>query len=311
MTDWIGGYEQLTEMQTVGSGSARWCIAQKNGQRFFVKEFLSPVYPFENSEPALAERKRKRCKEFEGQKQRLYTALNCVIGETLVPVLDFFRHEGKYYAVSEEVPHPYKNGEEVGQLSIRETREALYLLAQCLQRLHVQGIVHADLKPEHLQFTGTAGNYNLRLIDLDSGFLEDEPPTEQREIEGDPVYLAPETFLCLMGEKITLTSKVDTFALGILIHRLWTGKLPIFDTQKYTYLYEASLMDGEIRLLPTLPVAYRFCVQQMLRREPDERPSDEEVVQLLSAPKEEPAPLAKSGEDIGPINGLSRFMKKK
>ena len=309
MTNWIGEYEQLTEMQTVGSGSARWCIARRMGERFFVKEFLSPVYPSEDRPSALTRKQRKRCETFEGQKKRLYAALACVIGETLVPVLDFFRHEGRYYAISEEVPRPHVTGETAGHLSPKETRRLLYSLALCLQRLHTQGVVHADLKPEHLMLLGEAGHYDLRLIDLDSGFLEDEPPVEQKEIEGDPVYLAPETFLCLMGEKATLSSKVDTFALGILIHRMWTGELPVFDTEQYTYVYEAALSGGDIRLLPTLPLAYRSYVQQMLLKNPADRPKDEDIVRMLSVSKTDQSAGFVMGSNL-PLNGLSRFMKK-
>ncbi len=309
MATWIGGYEQLTPMQTAGSGSARWCIAKRYGQRFFVKEFLSPVYPFADRETPLILKQKERCQAFEAQKQRLYAALSCVIGDTLVSVLDFFRYEGRYYAISEEVPEPHTNGEAVPPLSLRETRELLSTLAECLQRLHAQGIVHADLKPEHVLLIGGKGNYQLRLIDLDSGFLAEEPPQEQRDIEGDPVYLAPETFLRLTGEPVALTSKIDTFALGILIHRLWTGELPGIDTSRYTYLYEAALAEAEIRLSPALPLAYRFPVQQMLRKDPKARPSDEEIVRLLAAPKGDTA-LGLKGEDA-PLNGLSRFMKRK
>lgn len=306
----IGVYEQLTPMRTVGSGSARWCIVRREGQRFFLKEFLSPVYPAEGKQTPLAVKQRSRCEAFEEQKHRLYTALSCVIGETLVPVIDFFRHEGRYYAVSEEVPRPHISAEEVSGLSQREKRGLLYALAECLQRLHTQGVVHADLKPEHLLLLGGAGQYRLRLIDLDSGFLEEDPPTEQREIEGDPVYLAPETFLRLMGEDVPLTGKLDTFAFGILIHRLWTGELPFMNRSRFAYLYEAVLAGAEVRLSPVLPLAYRLLVQRMLRKEPEERPEDAEIVRLLSSPKGEGSPPASAAED-GPLNGLSRFMKKR
>jgi len=309
MTNWIGEYEALTEMKTVGSGSARWCIATRYGKHFFVKEFLSPVYPSANRDSALAKIQRTRCEVFEQQKKRLYAALSCVIGDTLVPVVDFFLHSNRYYAISEEVPKPNVNGEDVGRLSHKEMRGLFQTLAECLGRLHAQGIVHADLKPEHLLLVGESGNYSLRLIDLDSGFLEDDPPKELKEIEGDPVYLAPETFLRLTGESVPLTSGVDTFALGILIHRLWAGELPAIDLEKHTYLYEAALMGGEIRLSPALPLAYRLCVQRMLRKDPNQRPSDEEIIQLLAAPQGKPFQLKQDEMDT-PLNGLSRLMKK-
>ena len=102
MSGLIGGYRPLTPLRTVGSGSARWCIAARGPEKYFLKQFLSPVYPADPSTP-LGQRQRERCEAFEGQKQRLYAALSCVIGDTLVPVLDFFRFERRYYAASEAV----------------------------------------------------------------------------------------------------------------------------------------------------------------------------------------------------------------
>ena len=309
----IGGYELHTSWKTAGSGSARWCIAHRDGQRYFVKEFLSPVYPIGDMRPELAEKRRKRCEEFEGKKRRMYFALSCVIGDTLVPVLDFFRYQGRCYAVSEEVPKPYVNGEEVRDLPPKAIRELLYALAECLRRIHDQGMIHADIKPEHLLLTGEPGSYRLRLIDLDSGFLAEEPPEEGEDIEGDPVYMTPEVYLRITGRSIPLNAKLDTFALGILIHQMWTGKLPEYERKKYTYVFQAALDGGEIRLSPELPLAYHFLVQRMLRKEPADRPDDSEIVRMLASTRPEgsfPAFQIKKAGKHGQINELSSFFKK-
>lgn len=302
----IGGYEQATDWRTVGSGSARWCIVRQGSQRFFLKEFLKPVYPAAREDAPLTVKQRERCQAFEGGKNRLYAALSCVIGDTLVPVLDFFREGSRYYALSEEVPNPFCTAEDVPRLSMRARRELLYTLAVCLQRLHVQGVVHADLKPEHLLLRKTEDGYRLRLIDMDSGFLESEPPAQEQEMEGDPVYLAPETFLHLMGEPVRLNHRVDTFAMGMIIHRLWTGELPKFDRERFAYLYEASLEGAEIRLASELPLAYRFPVQRMLRADPEERPSDAEIVRLLAEVRNE---MVEPPHGDAPVNEMMRLFK--
>ena len=147
--------------------------------------------------------------------------------------------------------------------------------------------------------------YRIRLIDLDSGFLKDDPPQNQRDLEGDPVYLSPEAFLYMAGQDAPLGPKLDTFAFGALIHRVWTGDLPGFDHAKYTYLYEAALDGGDIALSPTLPVKLRDAVLRMLDPKPDNRPEDAEVTNLLSISPEDDRPP----QDARPLNGLSRFMK--
>ena len=116
----IGAYELLTPLQTAGSGSARWCIARRGQRRFFLKEFLSPVYPAENANPVLRE---KQLARFEEKKRRLYSAMSCVIGDTLVPVTDFFRFGLHYYAVSEEIPEPRLTGESAVETLPMEDRE--------------------------------------------------------------------------------------------------------------------------------------------------------------------------------------------
>lgn len=300
----IGAYEPLTPLQTAGSGSARWCIAQRGTRRFFLKEFLSPVYPAENTNAVLREKQMARCRRFEEKKRRLYSAMSCVIGDTLVPVTDFFRFGLHYYAVSEEIPEPRLTGESsVETLSREEKREILLSLALCLQRLHLQGIVHADLKPEHVLLRKGALGYEARLIDLDSGFLTEEPPAPGSETEGDPVYLAPEAFLRMTGEAADIGPAIDTFAFGAILHRLWTGALPETDAP---YLYEAALEQRPIRISAQLPPAYGRAVRRMLDAEPSHRPSDGELVRLFAQPfeKDEKPPL--TGEAL---NGLSRFFR--
>lgn len=302
MSEWIGEYKCITPMRTVGSGSARWCIASRGLERFFLKEFLSPVYPAKLG-TELSRKQQLRCEQFEDQKQRLYAAISCVIGDTLVPVIDFLRYENHYYAVSELVTDSHITAEDAKDLTDDEKRQLLFDLALCLQRLHTQGIVHADLKPDHVLLIRVPYGFQVKLIDLDSGFLADEPPAHERDMEGDPVYLAPEVFLRMTGQKAELGTMVDTFAFGAMIHRIWTGELPSFDREKYSYLYEAALDGGAIRLSERLPQAYHRTVRSMLSADPQARPSDARVAALFEKDEEESTGTAVY------VNGLSRLMK--
>lgn len=302
----IGEYSPVTPLETAGSGSARWCIAMRGGQRYFLKQFLSPVYP-SSGDSLLKERQRERCRQFEARKQRLYTAMSCVIGETLVPVLDFFRFDGHYYAVSEEVVTKV-NGESPLNLTETEKRQVLLNMALCLQRLHMQGIIHADLKPEHMLLMPCGWGYQVRLIDLDSGFLMDDPPPVGSGLEGDPVYLAPEAFLRMAGQDVSMTAAVDSFAFGAIIHRVWAGEMPGFDREKYTYLYEAVLDGAQPVVSDSLPLKLGQLVQRLLQGEPSARPDDAECVRTLSSGMEGIAGKRFENDDE-PLNGLSRFMR--
>lgn len=299
MATTYGGYEPLTPFTTAGSGSARWCFVCKGGREFLLKEFLSPLNPAPEMvmAPELRRRRFQRSQRFEEQKKRLYSALYAIHNDTLVPVVDFFRSDGKYYAVSERVKPPYLTGAQLLELPQEAALECLRQLTRCLMLLRDQGIVHADLKPEHLLLTPKRdGRDLLRLIDFDSGFFEDDPPGNEREIAGDPVYLAPETFLCMVGRPMPITHKADVFALGILVHMLLTGELPRFDA-RYAYVYEAVLDGGVLALSPKLPVGLRPVVSAMLLPDAQERPLYEELLAALS-PTEERIPLAAALEAV-------------
>ena len=300
MRDTIGGYRCLTPMQTAGSGSAHWCMAMRGLERYFLKEFLAPVYPV-NADTVIGRRQMERCLRFEQKKQRLYSAASCVIGNVLVPVIDFFRENGHYYAVSEAAPDGCPTAEAAMRMTEKEKKKLLYELSLCLQRLHAQEIVHADLKPEHIFLMPQDGVWKPRLIDLDSGFLLDDPPQSEQELEGDPAYLAPEMFLYMVQHTVRPDAAVDTFAFGAIIHQIWSGALPGFDHEHYHYLYEAALDGAEIHL--KLPAEWKTTVQRMLNARPEDRPSDAEVTLLFTEP-------SSASERAQPArNGLSRLMK--
>lgn len=285
----IGGYECETPFMTAGSGGARWCVARMDGARYFLKQFLTPVQPPPTStaSAALHDKRMRRCEAFERRKRALYAALRCVLGDCVVSVQDFFAFEGRYYAASEYIPTPFETFDTVGQVPPETARELLFSLALCLGSLHAQGVVHADLKPEHVLLTREGGGYRVRLIDFDSGFLESDPPTEPRDIEGDPVYLAPETYLRMTGEAAPLTRQVDTFAFVAIAHRLWTGSLPTPANPSQTYLYEAALTDSGVNVSDELPPAYHWLIRKGLSGMAEDRPTDALLQRLLAPPADE------------------------
>lgn len=299
MSDVIGGYRLLTAMQTTGSGSARWCMVRRGLERFFLKEFLSPVYPVRPDTP-IGQKQLERCLRFEERKQQLYTSASCVLGDVLVPVVDFFREKGHYYAVSEAAPDGHMTAERAVYLPDEEKQQLLYDLAVGLQRLHAQGIVHADLKPEHVLLIPQDRGWKTRLIDLDSGFLTDDPPRTAQELEGDPAYLAPETFLCMAGEAVLPGTAADVFAFAAVIHQIWTGSQPEYDHERYHYLYEAALDGGEVLL--DVPEKWQDTMKRMLSADPAARPCDAEIAALF-APERRVLPAARAR------NGLSGLMK--
>lgn len=279
----IGDYELTSPFFTAGSGNARWCIAVKDGKQYFLKQFLAPVQPVQTTETPTVQilERRQRCAAFERRKLSLYDALTRMQGDCIVRVLDFFVHDGHYFTASEYINPTHQTFETFRPAQLQTKLEYLCSLAECLRILHMCGVVHADLKPEHIIVENYKHTLRVRLIDFDSGFLETSPPNMQSGMEVDPVYMSPEAYLLITGKSIKLNRKLDTFAFGILMHQMLAGDLPEFDKSKYAYLYACVLDRGEVLLSQTLKREHASLIRRMLRNNPAFRPGDRAICKAL------------------------------
>ncbi|MFH1512401.1 MAG: protein kinase [Bacillota bacterium] len=278
----IGDYELTSPFVTAGSGNARWCVAIKDGKRYFLKQFLAPVQPVQTTVTATqpVQKRRSRCAAFERRKRALYDALLRIRADCIVHVEDFFVHDGHYFAASEWIDPSHPTFETVHQMQPQTVCKLLYSLAECLRTLHRHGVVHADLKPEHI-IVGEDWTHGVRLIDFDAGFLETSPTDLGGNIEVDPAYLSPEAYLLMTGKTVKLNRKLDTFALGIVMHQALTGEMPRFDKEKFAYLYACVLDGGWVALSPKLQPGHRLLIRRMLRKNPAFRPSDRMICKAL------------------------------
>lgn len=289
--DVIHGYTMTQPFSCQDAGTCMWGYCEKDGHGFFIKKFLQPKYPADTNgfSEAILERKKRMCEDFYVQKQRFYTALSRCATGNLVFVRDFFREGSSYYAVSEKMPVGGISPDRVRTLDLNQKMTLLREILFSISRLHAQHIIHADIKPDNFLLKQTKKGYcTAKIIDFDAGFFEDEPP---REIQGDPVYLAPETFLAMDGEPVKLTTKLDIFALGILFHQYLTGELPGIPEDNQ-YIFEAVLDGATLTFSPDLSLELSGMIRRMLSRNPDCRPSASELFAMLApAVPPEPEPV--------------------
>ena len=152
----------------------------------------------------------------------------------------------------------------------------------CLGRLHQRGIVHADIKLDNILFRRLpSGKVTGKLIDFDNCFWEKQPPRPDEEIHGDLVYMAPETFVMMQNEAGTIDRAIDVFALGIVFHQIFTGKLPVFDTTKYDYPFEAVLDGAKLGISEVIPDQWRQLIARMTEAIPERRIGLEEAEAIL------------------------------
>ena len=88
----LNEYKLLTPLQNKNAGFSRWAYAARFGEEYFIKEFMNPVYPDEESlSETLRNSKIKSCEYFEAKKLNLYKRINDVSDGNLVRVFEFFR----------------------------------------------------------------------------------------------------------------------------------------------------------------------------------------------------------------------------
>ncbi len=276
----IGEYTCTTPFVTAGSGNARWCVALKDEKQYFLKQFLAPVQPVQTTAAPTRQvsLRRQKCAAFETRKLHLYDALKKVSSDYVVHVDDFFVRDGHYYAASAYLGTDYQTLDDFRNEPISTKLKILASLSDSLRALHAVGIVHADLKPEHIVIEGNADSYRVRLIDFDSGFAEVAPPEAGRELAIDPVYLSPEAYRMISGHNVRLNRKADTFALGLLVHQTLAGKLPGFDRNHYSYPYAAVLDGAKLALSNEIREPLRVLILKLLKKHPAFRPGDDTIV---------------------------------
>lgn len=283
----IRDYQLITQLTNKNSGNGLWAFATKDGREYFIKQFLSPVCPREGCGiPAdIIARKRKEGEKFYQKMTRLYYAVNKSATGNIVTIDAFFFEDTKYYITTQRIDTANLEMKQIASKDNDVKIVLMKVITHSLASLHANGVVHADLKPSNILIkettsgSGKSKSLTAKLIDFDSSYLEREREKDDR-IEGDVVYLAPETLLADQGEDVKLTTKVDVFALGLLFHQYYTGDLPRFSTE-YSYAHEAVL-DGRTLFLDTrLPADLKDLIASMLECDPAKRPTTQEVFETL------------------------------
>lgn len=289
----LNGYRLSEALSTQNAGFCRWGFCVKNGHEFFIKEFLSPVYPSADSElsPKVIERKQRLCDTFFAEKKAFYVTLaKCRTGNNVVAE-DFFRCGSKFYMVTDKIDGVGSDPRIVSRISDDKKVLLLRSILYSVAAFHEAGIIHADIKPDNLLLKKTARScFTAKIIDFDSGFLANKVPSD---VQGDFLYLSPEVFRRMNDPAEEITEKIDIFALGILFHQYWTGALPGIDPQ-YHYVFEAVQDGSAISIDPGIPEPVRSMIAEMLRLDPKERPSARSLLERFAAtdaPCAEDAPV--------------------
>ncbi len=220
--------------------------------------------------------------------------------QSLVKVLDFALHEGKWPLIAMELISGETLADRIDRLGPIETDEALSIfkkVAEGLAYIHLKGLVHKDLKPGNIMLAKGSdsegadekaiGKSEADVKILDFGISQfnqygaiSQPRTT--EIIGSPCYMSPEEWL-----SGAITPRADLYALGCSLYEALTGHAP----------YEAVNID-DIReqhinapyqglttnsINPHHSIELELLLKNLLAKDADERPhSAQEVINSLS-----------------------------
>lgn len=290
----LGNYQLIGELSSQNSGYSVWGFGIRDGQEYFIKQFLSPKYPENDtvSSPERLQRKMDKCHQFEREKQAVYDQLNTNSDGNAVRVTEFFRIGTKYYISMPKIRALPWTVANIKALPEQEKRRLCAIIAHSVASFHQGRIVHADLKHDNVLFTRTAsGTVTAKIIDFDASFLETAPPKAGDDIVGDLVYFSPEACRSIWGETVELTCKMDIFSLGVLFHQYFSGGLPAFDHRECSYPGEAVAKGLPLTFLNGIPEDVAELLKKMLQPDGKDRPTAQEVFQALFVPTNRNIPV--------------------
>lgn len=158
-----------------------------------------------------------------------------------------------------------------GPLDGDELRRLAIGLAEALRDIHRVGVVHRDLKPSNVVLSPEGP----RVIDFGiSRAVDQQTLTMTGRVIGTPPFMSPEQLQAPRG----VGPRSDVFSLGTLLVYAATGHGPFDADSPYLTAYQVV---HEEPSLDAVPVALRAVVEPCLDKEPEGRPSADELLVLL------------------------------
>jgi serine/threonine protein kinase len=203
-----------------------------------------------------------------------------------IALFDVAEHEGDPILVMEFLPSKSLSAviEERGTLSPHETAEIGAQVAEAIAAAHAVGIAHRDIKPGNILL---ADNGTVKITDFGiSRALDDGTVTTQTGmLAGTPAYLAPEI---ARGDDPSRAS--DVFSLGSTLYHAIEGHPP-FGTNTNPLALLHAVASGNVPP-PRNAGPLADTLMSLMRVDPAERPSMQEVAAALAGTSTEPLAVA-------------------
>ena len=166
-----------------------------------------------------------------------------------------------------------------------ELKTVTVQLLEALARVHAQGLIHCDLKPQNILVADKDGSLRARLIDF--GFAGQPALSDADAARGTLGYVAPEV---LKG--VDTDARADLYSLGLVLYEVIAGQGPgkDRDLRKWLRMQYLSEFKPPREFDENIPEDFASLVMSLIQREPERRPrSAAAVIEQLTHPKGEPA----------------------
>ena len=200
--------------------------------------------------------------------------------------------DGRPYLVMEQLTGGTL-GERLERGPMERTRGIEILLELCsiLAAAHAAGVVHRDLKLDNvfLLTSPCAGGGRLKLLDWGVAAIVGEPDPLAGLVAGTLTYVAPEQ---VRGDDPTTAS--DIYSLAVLAYQVLLGQPP-FSSPNDLELIRKHLRDAPpapSKLWAEIPADLEALLLGMLSKRAEDRPTLDEIVQVLTEVRVELAPVA-------------------
>ena len=154
----------------------------------------------------------------------------------IMPLKDYYEDDQNIYLVMDYMVNDLRNmlillnGKGLTEIF---ARDVFYDILKAINHIHNNGIVHRDIKMENILVDINESNNSLIIQVSDFGMAASDIENDKmNQRAGTLVYMAPE-----MIQQQSCTSKIDCWALGIILFELITTQLP-FNSQDIEELEE-------------------------------------------------------------------------
>ena len=143
-------------------------------------------------------------------------------------------------------------------------------IADGLRAAHQQDLIHRDIKPGNILVTENVHRVWITDFGL-ARAVDDATLTHTGVIAGTPQFMSPEQS---RGQR--LDARSDLFSFGALLYFLSTGRPPFEADSTLAVLHQVVSTDPPslVQLRPDLPPAFTALVDDLLRKQPEQRPRD-------------------------------------